>query len=70
VVLARRTLEILKSVEDPARAAEIAIDVLLDEGRGQGGLILLDWKGRTAFAHSTPFMPVGTRSPAGAVIPF
>jgi len=70
VVLARRALEILKSVEDPARAADIAIDVLKDEGRGQGGLILLDWKGRMAFAHSTPFMPVGTRSPAGAVIPF
>src|SRR5262249_43735967 len=65
VVLARRALEILKTVEDPARAAEIAVDVLVEEGGGHGGLILLDWKGRTAFAHSTPFMPVGTRSPAG-----
>jgi len=70
VVLARRTLEILKTVEDPARAAEIAVDVLVEEGRGHGGLILVDWKGRTAFAHSTPFMPVGTRSPAGVVISF
>jgi beta-aspartyl-peptidase (threonine type) len=64
VVLARRTLEILKSVEDPGRAAEIAVDVLVEEGRGQGGLILIDWKGRMAWAHSTPFMPIGLRSPA------
>ncbi len=70
VALARRTLEILKSVEDPARAAEIAVDVLVEEGRGHGGLILVDWKGRMAFAHSTPFMPVGWRSPAGAVLAF
>jgi beta-aspartyl-peptidase (threonine type) len=70
VVLARRTLEILKAVDDPTRAAEIAVDVLVEEGRGHGGLIVLDWKGRMAFAHSTPFMPVGWRSPAGAVTAF
>ena len=63
VVLARRTLEILKTVEDPERAAEIAVSVLVEEGRGDGGLILIDWKGRTAWAHSTPFMPVGRRAP-------
>jgi beta-aspartyl-peptidase (threonine type) len=70
VVLARRALEILKSVDDPDRAAEIAVAVLVEEGQGHGGLILIDWKGRMAFAHSTPFMPVGMRSPAGTVIPF
>ena len=72
VALARRALEILKSVEDPAHAAAIAVDVLVEEGRGQGGLILVDWKGRMAWAHSTPFMPVGMRSPArdGAVLTF
>ena len=72
VVLARRTLEILRAIEDPEQAAQLAISVLLEEGRGHGGLILVDSKGRVAWAHSTPFMPVGLRS-AGhdqAVLPF
>ena len=72
VVLARRTLEILRTIEDPEQAAQLAIGVLREEGRGHGGLILIDSKGRVAWAHSTPFMPVGLRS-AGhdrAVLPF
>ncbi|HET7876242.1 MAG TPA: isoaspartyl peptidase/L-asparaginase family protein [Methylomirabilota bacterium] len=64
VTLARRTLEILRTVEDPDHACEIALQVLVEEGRGQGGLILVDWKGRMAWAHSTPLMPVGLMSPA------
>ncbi len=66
VVLARRALDILRSVEHPDHAAEIAISVLVEEGRGHGGLILLDWKGRMGWAHSTPFMPVGRRTPRDA----
>ena len=72
VVLARRTLEILRTIEDPEQAAQLAISVLREEGRGNGGLILIDSQGRVAWAHSTPFMPVGLRS-AGhdrAVLPF
>ena len=72
VVLARRTLEILRTIEDPEQAAQLAIGVLREEGRGHGGLILIDSQGRVAWAHSTPFMPVGLRS-AGhdrAVLPF
>jgi len=64
VVLARRSLEILKILDNPEHAAPVAIDVLTEEGRGGGGVILLDWRGRTAFAHSTPFMPVGWINPA------
>ena len=64
VALARRTLEILKIVDDPDRASEVALNVLVEEGRGDGGLILVDWKGRMAWAHSTPFMTVGLRSPS------
>ena len=32
----------------------------------------MDWKGRVAWAHSTPFMPVGLRSGGHdqAVLPF
>jgi hypothetical protein len=36
----------------------------VEEGRGEGGLILVDWRGRMAHAHSTPLMPVGRMSPA------
>jgi beta-aspartyl-peptidase (threonine type) len=63
VTLARRALEILKAVNDPAHACEVALSVLVEEGHGQGGLILVDWKGRMAWAHSTPLMPVGLMSP-------
>jgi beta-aspartyl-peptidase (threonine type) len=66
VALARRALEILKDVGDPEHACEVAIAALTEEGRGDGGLIMIDWKGRIAWAHSTPFMPVGMQSPAHA----
>jgi beta-aspartyl-peptidase (threonine type) len=62
-VLGRRALELLKEADDPDYAAKVAVDVLVEEGRGDGGLILLDWRGRTGFAHSTPFMPVGSMAP-------
>ncbi len=63
VVLARRTIDILKVVADPMHACQVAVDVLVDEGRGGGGLICIDWKGRLGWAHSTPLMPVGFMSP-------
>jgi len=63
VTLARRALEILKSVGDPGHAAEVAVSVLVEEGRGQGGLILVDWRGRMGWARSTVLMPVGLMSP-------
>jgi L-asparaginase / beta-aspartyl-peptidase len=72
VVLARRTLDILKMLDEPQRACQVAIDVLVEEGRGHGGLILVDWRGRIGWAHSTPLMPVGWRSPGqpAPVVPF
>ena len=72
VVLARRALETLKSVDDPGQACRVAVDVLVEEGRGQGGLILVDWRGRTGWAHSTPLLPVGFMSPSHAapIVPF
>ncbi|HET8529868.1 MAG TPA: isoaspartyl peptidase/L-asparaginase [Methylomirabilota bacterium] len=66
VALARRTLEILRSVADPAHAAEVALGVLVEEGRGQGGLIVVDWRGRMGWAASTVLMPVGLMSPGRA----
>jgi beta-aspartyl-peptidase (threonine type) len=72
VVLARRALEYLKEAADADYASRVAIDLLVEEGRGEGGLILLDWRGRTGYAHSTPFMPVAWMSPAAGepVVPF
>lgn len=64
VVLARRVLDTLKEAGDPAAAARLAVDILVEEGRGQGGLILLDWRGRPGWAHSTPLMPVAWMSPS------
>jgi len=63
VALARRTLEILRSVADPGHAAEVALGVLVEEGRGQGGLIVVDWRGRMGWAASTVLMPVGLMAP-------
>jgi beta-aspartyl-peptidase (threonine type) len=64
VVLARRTLDYLKQAEDPDYAARVAVDLLVEEGGGEGGLILLDWRGRPGWAYSTPLMPVAWMSPA------
>ena len=64
VVLARRALEFLKEAGDPEYAAHVSVNLLTDEGRGEGGLILMDWRGRVGYAHSTPLMPVAWMSPA------
>lgn len=72
VVLARRALDYLKEAGDAEYASRVAVDLLVEEGRGEGGLILVDWRGRTGYAHSTPFMPVAWMSPAAGapVVPF
>jgi len=57
---------ILKMVGEPGHACEVALSVLVEEGRGQGGLILVDWRGRVGWARSTKLMPVGFMSPAHA----
>jgi beta-aspartyl-peptidase (threonine type) len=71
-VLARTALDVLRELDDPQLAAEVALDVVRDDGRGDGGLVLMDWRGRLAWAHSTPFMPVGwcTSAEVGPVLPF
>jgi beta-aspartyl-peptidase (threonine type) len=62
VVLARRALEFLKEAGDPEYAANVAVNLLVEEGRGEGGLILVDWRGRVGYAQSTPLMPVAFMS--------
>jgi beta-aspartyl-peptidase (threonine type) len=63
VVLARRALDYLKEADDPDYAAKVAVDLLVEEGRGGGGLILVDWRGRIGYAQSTALMPVGWMTP-------
>jgi beta-aspartyl-peptidase (threonine type) len=71
-VLAKTALDIVKELDDPHLAAEVALDVVREEGHGEGGLILMDWRGRLAHAHSTVFMPVGWCLPtaSGPILPF
>jgi beta-aspartyl-peptidase (threonine type) len=64
VVLGHRALRSLKDADNPDYAAQVAVDLLVDEGGGQGGLILIDWRGRPGFATSTRLMPVAIMSPA------
>jgi beta-aspartyl-peptidase (threonine type) len=63
VTLARRALEYVKQADDPEYAARVAVDLLVEEGRGDGGLIIVDWRGRLGHATSTPYMPVALMSP-------
>lgn len=63
VVLGDRALRYLKDADDPDYAAKVAVDLLLEEGGGQGGLILIDWRGRAGYATSTRLMPVAIMSP-------
>ena len=71
-VLAKTALDILRDLDDPEPACHVALDVVREDGRGDGGLILLDWRGRLGWAHSTPFMPVGWCVPTATepVLPF
>ena len=63
VVFGCRALHYLKDADDPHYAAKVAVDLLVEEGRGHGGLIVIDWRGRAGYATSTPLMPVAIMSP-------
>lgn len=71
-VLAKTAADILRELDDPELAAQVALDILREDGGGDGGLILMDWRGRPGFAHSTPFMPVGWCLPTAPepILPF
>jgi beta-aspartyl-peptidase (threonine type) len=71
-VLAKTALDVLKELDDPELAVAVALDIVREEGHGDGGLILMDWRGRLAHAHSTVFMPVGWCVPTAPtpVVPF
>jgi beta-aspartyl-peptidase (threonine type) len=71
-VLARRSVDLLAAGGDPTGACRLAVDLLVRECRGDGGLIMVDPLGRVGWAQSTALMPVGLRRPgdAGPVVPF
>ncbi len=64
VTLARRTLEILKTVGDPGAGLRGRHERARRGRARPGRLILVDWRGRVGWARSTPLMPVGLMSPA------
>ena len=72
VVLAHRALDYLAELRDAEQAAGAAVRLLVEEGRGEGGLILVDRRGRVGYAHSTPLMPVAWMSSGldGPRVPF
>jgi L-asparaginase / beta-aspartyl-peptidase len=43
----------------PARAAQAAVELLANRGKGKGGLILLDKNGNPGYAFNTPRMAFG-----------
>jgi L-asparaginase / beta-aspartyl-peptidase len=71
-VLAKTALDILRELDEPQLAAETSLDIVREEGRGSGGLILMDWRGRLAHATTTTLMPVGwcDGTAAGPILPF
>ena len=57
VVLAKTACDFLRPASStPARAAQAAVQLLANRGKGTGGLILLDKNGTPAFAFNTPRM--------------
>jgi beta-aspartyl-peptidase (threonine type) len=56
VVLAKTAVDLLTGDRHPQDAARLAIAVLGERGQGEGGIILVDRKGRVGHAHNAPFM--------------
>jgi beta-aspartyl-peptidase (threonine type) len=57
VLLARLALGYLRSLGDPQRAAQAAIQELHDRVGGVGGVILLSPAGQPGWHYNTPYMP-------------
>ncbi|MCI0484099.1 MAG: isoaspartyl peptidase/L-asparaginase [candidate division NC10 bacterium] len=56
VVLAKTAVDLLTGDRHPQDAARLAVAVLGERGQGEGGIILVDCKGRVGHAHNAPFM--------------
>ncbi|HET7853278.1 MAG TPA: isoaspartyl peptidase/L-asparaginase [Candidatus Methylomirabilis sp.] len=56
VVLAKTAVDLLTGDRHPQDAARLAVAVLGERGQGEGGIILVDRKGRVGNVHNAPFM--------------
>jgi L-asparaginase / beta-aspartyl-peptidase len=69
VVLAKTACDFLRPASSsPARAAQAAVQLLVNRGKGTGGLILLDKNGNPGLAYNTPRMAYGYANPDGSVV--
>lgn len=67
VVMAKTACDFLRPASStPARAAQAAVQLLANRGKGTGGLILLDRNGNPGFAYNTPRMAYGLVNPDGS----
>lgn len=67
VVMAKTACDFLRPANStPARAAQAALQLLANRGKGTGGLILLDKNGNPGFAFNTPRMSYGFVNPDGS----
>jgi beta-aspartyl-peptidase (threonine type) len=65
LVLGKWAVDRVAAGASPAEAAQAAIDYLFSRLGGHGGIILLGPDGRVGFAHNTPRMAWGIRTPDG-----
>src|SRR3990172_9450956 len=56
VVLSRTAVDLLAEARHPQEAARLAMAVLGERGQGEGGIILVDHRGRVGHAHNAPLM--------------
>lgn len=67
VVMAKTACDFLRPANStPARAAQAAVQLLANRGKGTGGLILLDNNGNPGFAFNTPRMSYAFVNPDGS----
>ena len=68
IVLAKTACDFLRPASStPARAAQAAIQLLANRGKGTGGLILLDRNGNPGLAFNTPRMAHAFVNPDGSL---
>jgi L-asparaginase / beta-aspartyl-peptidase len=68
IVMAKTTVELLRTGQTPDATAKAAASILHKRGRGTGGLILLDKNGTPGFAYNTPRMAFGYVAPDGSFV--
>jgi L-asparaginase / beta-aspartyl-peptidase len=69
IVMAKTAADFLRPASSsPTRAAQAAVQLLANRGKGTGGLILLDKNGNPGFAFNTPRMAYGYVATDGNIV--